>query len=257
MEFQLTDPVKTELFASVFQYTKNVCDQINLDVNADRIFIQTMDSSKVSILEITFPATWFHSYTCTVPVTLGISATLLYKILNSREKAQPVRVKHGGAGDDTLYCSMEGETKTHFHRHFEIPLIELEVEVMNIPAISYEAEFTMPSTSFSTLITQLKAFGETLDIQCNEDRIALVSKSSDQGKMSVDIGIDDLTEFTIDEECQLNLSFAIQYLSLISAFGKVAKDVSVRLHHEYPIRIDYEQDEMTIKYYLAPKISEE
>ena len=75
--------------------------------------------------------------------------------------------------------------------------------------------------------------------------------------MAVEIAIDDLTEFAIEENCELELSFSLLQLCLISAFGKVAKEATVHLHKEYPLRVDFVGHEgITIQYFLAPKIQE-
>ena len=77
MEIRITDPVKLETFANIFQNAKNVCDQINIDFNEERLYIQTMDASKISILEITIASSWFSSYRCPVPVTIGMMLPLV------------------------------------------------------------------------------------------------------------------------------------------------------------------------------------
>ena len=61
MEIHITDPVKIEVFSNIVQNIKNVCDQVNIEFNEDRLYIQTMDSSKISILEISIASNWFTS----------------------------------------------------------------------------------------------------------------------------------------------------------------------------------------------------
>ena len=186
MEIQLNDTVKIDVFANIFQNIKSVCDQINIDFNDERMYIQTMDASKISILEITILSTWFTEYKCTTPVTIGVSASLFYKIMTTRDKSQMLRIVHDSdVSSETLHFYMfekSGETKTAFDRSFDIPLIDLEVETMTIPSIDYAADFSMPANSFSQLVVQLKTFGESIDIQCNEQKIALIAKSENKGK---------------------------------------------------------------------------
>jgi hypothetical protein len=78
-----------------------------------------------------------------------------------------------------------------------------------------------------------------------------------QGKMTVRLPLDDLDEFTLDDGCELALSFSLQQLSLVSAYSKVSKTVAVHKHRDYPLRVDYTSDELSIRYYLAPKVRDE
>jgi proliferating cell nuclear antigen PCNA len=258
MEIHLNDTLKIDVFGNIFQILKNFNEHVNLVFTPTTLSIQTMDSAKISILELEIPNTWFMSYTCPSNVTLGINATLFSRIFCSREKSQNVCIKYDYQITDTLYCTMstEHDNDGAFDRYFEFPLISLDEDIMSIPEIEYQAEFIMPSQKFATLMQQLKTFGETVDIECNENKIALIAKSIEQGKMTVEIGIDDLSEFTIDENCELKLSFALHYLYMISSFNKISRNVSIHLHSDYPIRIDYVTDGVSIKYYLAPKLQE-
>ena len=105
-------------------------------------------------------------------------------------------------------------------------------------------------------------FGDTMDIECNEDRIMLNSHSQDHGKMFVEIKIDDLATFIIDEGGRLNLSFSLQYLHNICLYNKLAKEIEIKISEAYPIQIIYDLGGETdrtakIKFYLAPKIKDD
>jgi hypothetical protein len=130
---------------------------------------------------------------------------------------------------------------------------------MNIPEIDYSAEFTLPSAVFSTLIQQLKTFGDTLDMECTEQRIGLVAKSIENGSMSVEVPIDDLNSFAINEGEELRMSFSLVCLHQICMFNKTAKEIMVRLCDNYPLSIVYPitEEGAHLRVYLAPKISEE
>jgi proliferating cell nuclear antigen len=128
---------------------------------------------------------------------------------------------------------------------------------MTIPPIEYVAEFTVPSGVFSGLINQLKMFGDSMDITCSEEKIVLFSNSPDSGKMSVEMDIDDLTSFSINEGEELNLSFSLNFLHNICSFNKLAKEMEIKLANDYPLAIVYDLNgEGFMKFYLAPKIDD-
>ena len=260
MEISITNPIKAELFTNIFQNIKIFTDHISIMCKDTGIYVQTMDSSRVSIIEMSLPKDWFDVYSHTVDVAIGISSSILYKILNAREKSQNIQIVYDGDSSDVLSIHYTNETngKNNYDKHFEVPLIDLEVEHMEIPPIDYAAEFTVPSGIFSGLINQLKMFGDSLEISCSEEKIILSSNSPDSGKMSVEINIDDLTSFSINEGEDLNLSFSLTYLHNICMFNKLAKDMDVKLCNQYPLSILYDLgNEGFMKFYLAPKINDD
>ena len=263
MNIHIQQLQKAEIFTGLFQHVKAFTDHINIMFEKDRMYIQTMDSAHVSIIEMELPASWFDTYEHKQPgtLTIGISSTILFKVLASREKTQSINIQCD-AGGDILMIHFDSENKAEFAKHFELPLMDLDTELMGIPAIEHQAEFTLSAPHFANLITQLQMFGDTMEIECNEEKIMLSANSPDHGKMFVEIKIDDLTTFIIDEGGKINLSFSLQYLHNICLYHKLAKEIELKLSAAYPIQIIYDLggehgQNAKIKFYLAPKINDE
>ena len=55
-----------------------------------------MDSSRVSIVEIFLPHNWFQNYDLKngENITIGINSTILFKVLNTRDKQQNIYLKY-------------------------------------------------------------------------------------------------------------------------------------------------------------------
>jgi proliferating cell nuclear antigen len=257
MNISLNNLLKVDIFTSLFQNIKLFTDQINIDCNSERIYIQTMDNSKIAILEITIPSSWFCSYSCDVPVTLGINSSIFYRILTCREKIQSMNIIFSNEDEDKLFVQMTSVVKTVFDRNFEVPLIELNTETMMIPDIEYQADISLPSADFALLINQLRGFGETLEFVCNENKIEMISMSQDQGKMSVLVDIEDLSGFAIEENRELKMCFGLNNLHTISLYSKISKDVDIKMHEDFPLLVCYNNEELSIKMFLAPRISDE
>ena len=108
----------------------------------------------------------------------------------------------------------------------------------------------------SELISQLTLFGDTLDIKCSEETIDLIA-SGDIGKMLVNIPIDDLTEYGINEGEIIELSYSLNYIHKMCLTTKLATDVEFCISESYPMRIKYDLGEDSqIMFYLAPKIKD-
>ena len=256
MNLQINNPVKADLLTAIFQNMKSFSNSINLMVEEDRIFVQAIDAGHVAIVELTIPAEWFDKATLTSTV-IGINSTILYKILSTRDKCQSIEFE---LQDDGMGIKFTSDNKAIFDKTFRMPLIDIDVEQMEIPEIEYQAEFSLPSATFANLINQLKLFGDAMDIECSEDKITLVSNSLECGTMSANINIDDLTAFAIEENETVKMSFSLAHLHSIGQFSKLAKEVEIKLKRNYPVQIVYSLDDVipaTVRFYLAPKIGDD
>ena len=255
MDIKLNNLIKVDEFAALFQNMKIFTDNINIDINEERIYIQTMDNCQISLLEVVIPKSWFCAYSCPIPIKLGINTNIFDKILSSRDKVQTMHMYYNTSDEDKLYIDMESTMKTFFNRNFEIPLMDLSYDMLDITAIEYQADISLPSSDFALLINQLRGFGETLQFVCNENKIEMISKSIDQGKMSVIVDIDDLSAYAIEEEKEIVMSFSLRCLHSICSFSKIYKDVEIKMHSESPLYVCYSDGELSIKIYLAPQMS--
>ena len=264
MNIIIRNPQKAECFAALFQHVRNFTDHINIMFEKDKMYLQSMDSSKVSIFEINLPSTWFDVYehTSVSAIPIGVNSTMLFKILNTRDKTQEMQFMYNSNTDDEkLYVNFTSDNKSIFDKKFELPLVDIEVELMNIPATDSQAEFSIASSNFANIINQMKLFGDTLEINCTEENISLHSLSQESGKMLVEINIDDLTSYAINEGENIHLSFSLNILHNICLYNKLVKDMEIHLTENYPMKVifglDNELEDARMTFYLAPKINDD
>jgi len=288
MEVVIRNSERADKFAAIFQHIKLFTDHIAISCDASHMKMQCMDNAHVAILAMSLPAAWFDVYSLTdnETVRIGFNATFLHRILSSRDKEQQIQLVYSAEDSDRLmiHLTKPGDdmsvplgsvplattsskkekkvtsTTNTFDKHFELPLIDIDEECLQIPDIEYTAELAMQSSQFADIVTQLKMFGDTMEVQCSEERIALASTSQDQGKMFVEIGINDLTEFAIDEGADLALSFSLTYLKYFCAYSRISELVSIKFGESYPMRIGYslgETEDANLVFHLAPKINDD
>ena len=278
MNIVIKNPIKADIFVSLFQYISKFTENMNLMFEKDLFYMQTINTSHVVILEICLPKEWFDVYEIAEgSLNIGVNTALFYKVLKKREKTQQIQIQYNGKVDDRLQfffttCNTEIELENKsedkkakkdedliFDKDFEIPLIDIEEELLSIPSMDYQAELSLSTDKFANLIGQLKDFGETLEIECSEDKITLSAHSSENGKMITRILIEDLTEFAIEENEKIQMEFALKYLYDICLYQKISKTIEIKISKDFPMRILYplgaEQD-ATFLFYLAPKMAD-
>lgn len=282
MEIYIQTPQKADTFVSLFQNIKQFTEPINLFFEKERMFVQTMDSAHVSILEISLPKDWFDEYSATGEgeeaghIVVGLNVSVLSKILATREKSQTIRILYDMENLDRLFLHFVSENRSIFDKHFEIPLLDIDTNLMAIPVTDYQAEFSIASATFANIVNQLKMFGDTMEIHCSEDKIILYSNSPESGKMFVEVKMDDLSEFAIEENKRLELSFSLAYLHKICMYHKLVKDMEVKMSNDMPMKIVFSLEDTSsskegnetegedntnemaarMTFYLAPKMGD-
>lgn len=266
MNIVIKNTVKTDIFVSLFQYISKFTENMNLMFETDRFYMQSINTSHVVILEICLPKEWFDIYEIpTGSLILGVNTSLFYKVLKKREKSQQIQICYTNKESDRLqffFTNTEEDgvvDKVIFDKDFEIPLVDIDEELLAIPSMEYQAELSLSTDKFASLITQLKDFGETLEIECSEDKITLSAHSSENGKMITRILIEDLTEFSIEENEIIQMEFALKYLYDICLYQKISKTIELKISKDFPMRIMYPlgtEKDATFLFYLAPKMGD-
>jgi len=278
MNLEITESGKADIFIAIFQHISKFTEHMNLMFQSDRLYVQAINSSHIVILEIYLPKEWFTKYEAS-NAKIGVNAALFYKVLKKREKTQTIFIQCDNDKKDTMKFHFTGTDKTLFDKQFEMPLIDLDTELLEIPHIVHQAELSLSSDKFASLVSQLKEFGDSLEIECSEEKIALCSHSSENGKMWTEINIDDLEEFSIDEGEKIRIEFALKYLHDICQYQRLTKRIEIKISTDFPMMIMYRlgdsldaelSDERTdeiilssswnaprMVFYLAPKVNDD
>ena len=78
MNILINDTTKADLFSSLFQHIKLFTEQVNITFNKDKMYLQTMDSSRVSIFEMHLPEKWFNEFKLDNDKTIILGIMLIF-----------------------------------------------------------------------------------------------------------------------------------------------------------------------------------
>jgi len=272
MNLELHSNSKIEIWSTFFQHLEGFTESVNLLFYADRFYIQTMDKSHVAVCELFLPATWFDKYTVHESITgnkkyisIGINVGMMTRILRIMSNRTLLGGEGGGGikprGKEKIILKMgyeyngdaldlgicilgfEGEEATEKKIQeymFELPLIFLPHDMMNIPIdTEYTAEIRLSSEWMAEIVKTLKGFGDTVEIECSENEIAISVNGSEQGIMRVPISTDKLAFFSIEEGANMDVFIRLKYMLIMSSFHKLSKQVILRIEKDRPIQWVY------------------
>ena len=282
MRLTIENKSKMEMFVALFQLLKNWGSCLNLHFEKTRLYIQSMDKSHICLSSIHISSDWFSHYEIDNPSNISLDSTNFAIMMNYALKHSKMEIKFEDESDpDTIFINLSSsstssicstvdivepkkkgkvpkvkEDHNKFDHFFELGLIEVEQDTLNIPEVEYDVDFTMKADNFSELISELMVFGSNLNILCNE-QVLEFNASGDAGKLKVNIPIDDLNEYAIAEGDSLDISYSLTHLGKMCLSTKLGQYVSLSISTEYPMAIKYDLgDNSSVAFYIAPKISD-
>jgi proliferating cell nuclear antigen len=246
-----------EQFVYLFQLLKVWDSHLNLNFNKNGLFIQTMDKSHVCLANINIDSSWFSSYILEQECKIAVNTLHFSLMMNYALKHDKIELKYNDIDEpDKLVINLFNQSSQGFNHLFELPLMDVEQELLNIPSVDYDVELIIKSLKMNELINDLNVFGNDLTISCSEDNLNLYS-SGDNGKLSIPINIDDLEEYSISEDLNTIMLYGLNHIKMCLS-TKINDIVAFSISLDYPMQIKYELGNNSfIQFYIAPKIFEE
>ena len=142
MEIIIENVEKAQSFVQIFQNMKSFTNTVSIILKDDKMYVQGMDNAHVSMFELSMMNTWFDSYKIEKEVVLGINVLIFAKILGIHKPSQKIILLL--TNSDNLDISYISEDK-EFNKDFRMPLIDLDMDLMNITDFDFDLEFIMES----------------------------------------------------------------------------------------------------------------
>jgi len=263
MKFTIADKSKKEIFISIFQLLKNSSSILQVIFKEDRMYIQGMDNGHILLFEINLLSQWFSSYekTTTESSNICFDSNIFYNVISVSQETDNLTIYYEGDTEpESLHIDIENDKKGEFSKYFKIPLTDLDADMMTIPETEYDVDFSISAKKINEITSQMMKFGgDTIDIKCNEEKLSATC-SGGSCEMLVNIPIDDISEYAIMEDKDIDLSFSLNLMSKNCLTIKLTTEISFSLSNDMPMRIKYpldNDDENHVVFYIAPKIKEE
>jgi len=226
-----------------------------------------MDDSHCCLFECDLKADWFEIYEYNEDndqSCIGININMLNKVLTTWNEALTftIELEKGCDKISINFEKDEEDTNGQFDKFFELPLVLLENELMNVQLFETLVDLTVDSTIFCSLIKSLMIFNDVLTLTFNEENIECVSSGID-GSMKAHINAEDVKEYAIPESTTLTQSYSLRYVQTMCNFNKLSTEMKMGFGNNMPMLMKYslsdEEDEHQsfACIHLAPKIIDE
>jgi proliferating cell nuclear antigen PCNA len=253
MRIQIKDSKKFLEWCELFKFIQKMNQHISILFKTDEMYIQIMDSAHVCLIDITIPNSWFDVYENAETKTISLVSSVFVKIFSMYTKDSVFELE--------LLDENENEKlNIHFYnsnqnKHFEIPLMDIEQDLLTPMMVETLLDFNIKSSSFDRYVSELSQFGEDVIIRCDNEKLFFEAKGDD-GQLQIELEGETLEEFNVVENYLFNAKFPVKYLSIISKFSVNYPYVHLFLDESNPVRITFDKTDIKLNYFLAPKIED-
>lgn len=244
---------------------KDLVNEANFECSATGISLQAMDSSHVALVFVKLTQECFELYRCDRSINLGMNMVNLGKLLKCANNDDIITMK---AEDDNLdKCTFMFETKDQDRiSDFELKLMDIDTEHMEVPDTKYDAIVRMPSSEYLRIVRDLTTIGDTVKMSVTKDAIRF-SVEGDIGSANINVRSnmsaekeEDRTQIKVFNP--ISLSFAGRYLVNFSKASALSSTVTLSISGEMPLLVQYdimdkEKEAGSVSFYLAPKLDGE
>merc|ERR1719362_1581729 len=226
---------------------KDLCKDVNFDCSEKGLQVQSMDSSHVALVSLFLRESAFSEFNCDRPTSLGMNVDSLK--LRWRADADTVSFQCESGEEDRI-------------ADFDLKLMQIESEHMEIPEQHYKVLARLPSGEFQKICRDLKEFGETMQVKASKEGITF-SVQGDVGTGNVMLKPresekpEERVALTVHEP--VTATFALRYLVNFAKAAPLSGSVELGLGPDAPLLVKYDLERSEngfMQFYLAPKIDE-
>ena len=245
-------------FKKMFEAIKDLVSEINIEFDsAGKMSVQGIDSSHVSLVSLILTKESFIHYECPVSQIYGVSIPTLLAILKMADKNSQLTLD--ASNKDIMNVIMHSSERKV---EFQMNLIEIDHEVLQIPDIPAISQIDMDSSEFYGICHDFIPFSDTLKIRTRKTNTNNVTKmegifecagDKGKGKILIENAGKSTINSTVDD---FSADFSLKHLSIFTKAQNLSPKVTLRLNENAPIDIRYifENSIGCLTFYLAPKI---
>jgi len=235
-----------DIFKKVVSVLNDLLKSISFEINEEGLSFDCMDSNHISYIKGFFPEDFFEEFKVKKFKSYGIPIEVLNKIFSITKTSMDMKMVFH---DDTIDIEFDDSDT---RKYYELKLLDISSERLEITDSDSYNNIRINSKEFNSICREINDIGSIIKIECFENSTEVQFESEgDMAKMRI---IKD-TYYPVENDCVVAAD--IKYMLTFSKLSSLSDKVSLRIDHEFPIKISYEFiRDAYLHFYLSPKIIE-
>ncbi len=226
-------------------------DEGIFNLKEDGIELLAADRAMVSVIDMKLKSSSFEKYMCDKRSKIGLN---LLNFLTILKRANP--------GDKLILSLNEKESKLEVilegisKRKFSIPLLEISTEeIPQIEQLKFSASAEIKCDVLIQGINDADVIADSVIIELTENEFRMFAEGDgSKTELSLEKGNEALISLTAKDK--VSSRYSIEYLKKMLKAARIAENVKVLLGNDYPLRLEFKSEHVSICMVLAPRVSE-
>jgi len=243
--------VQSIAFKILIEALKEILTDINLEFDETGICVRSVDSSKTVLVSLKLESDKFEKYYCEGKRVIGINTLNLFRLIKTMNNNDTL----------TLYVSKDnisqlGIFKKNSYTRYNLNLIDVDEQNINMPDLVFNSIITMPSSDFQKILRDSYNICDVIEIVSYNNQLTF-NLSGDWCNQQTVIGENPSIGMsyieTNDSEEIIQGRYLLKYLILFTKATHLSASVELYLKNDYPLILKYSIANLgNIKLAIAP-----
>ncbi len=232
-----------KILSDVISVISELVTEVKIKVDKQGLSIVAIDPANVALVALNIPSSAFSAFEVNDEV-IGISLDSLKSVLRRCSIGSSLMMQ---TDENVLKLEIQDKIK----RTFSLALINIEAENKAVPTLEFSAKIEMSSLDFSEAVEDCAVVADACSFALKEGKFLVEAKGLNSAK----------NEFSSDEiKIEGNNSkarYSLEYLQKFAKACKLADRVRVNFSDDYPLRLEFNTQQMALVFILAPRVESE
>ena len=233
----------------IINVISTLLEEAEFKTSPEGLKLRAMNDSKVAMIDLDLPASFFDIYECDEVTNLRIKVKNMLSILEGVGTKETIELS---------YLKEQAKLVVYLHNEYErvftLATLAIEKEFENEPVTAFKVEAKVNTTSLKKVISESEKIGDEVTIETKADRIEFRTFGLTGNVISTfKEGSSSLSKLSVEKESKATYS-----LDLLKAIVKDASPISDTVRIEYStdnvLRLDFVLSQGRLHLYLSPSL---
>lgn len=250
MSFRITLS-DTDLLLNSVPIIAEIIDEGVFKVNQNGLSLLSPDRTMVAVVDFQLLSSAFEEFKVESDAELGLNLANLVAVLKRAKAGDKLTLQLGEK--NRLEIIMEGNGK----RRFEIPLLDIKTEKPPVEQLNFPGKIELETGILENGIADADVVSDSVVLEAGPGLFKMWAKG-DVSSAELELKKGDNGLLNITAQSSVKARYPLEYLKKMVKAAKLSKQALIEFGTDYPMRIEFKAiDKVTLRFVLAPRISEE
>lgn len=240
--------IQASAIKSTFEVLKDILNDVNVYFKPDGMYITTLDTARVALVDVFLAAENFDEYECENEILAGINISNTFKLLKTITNNDVLTITV--ATKEFMDIVIKSESKKTV-TSFQLKLLDINENRIQVPDINMTTVTTMQSADFQRMCRDMSNIGTNIEIIRDGNLLTM--------KCAGDFANQESSIECVDESPHVSGVYSLRYMNTFTKATSMCSTVQLMQEPNSKFLIlKYNVADLgELKFYLASKVSED